>query len=134
MPFFSWENIIKDIEPNETLPSCMTRQGIVMGSVMFALHEVIAGKDDAGSESPAPLSHSHESEQITYVFEGRMKMKIGSEVRELGPHDFAHIPSHVVHGIEALTDYVKALDIWCPPRPDVVKRVEGVERRSRLDQ
>ncbi len=129
MGFYSWENIVKDTEANETLPGCMTRKGKVMGNLMFALHEVIAGKAASHDGPEAALSHSHESEQITYVFEGKMRMTIGGEQKELGPHDFAHVPPNVEHGIEALTDYVKALDIWNPPRPDVAQRVEQVENK-----
>lgn len=129
MPFYSWSEIIKDTEENETLPAGMTRRGVRMGNVMFGLHE--SGKDIAGKDAPKkPRSHSHESAQITYVFEGRVRMRVGDEEKELGPGEFAYIPSWVEHGGESLTDYVLALDIWNPPRPDVEQRLQDLEARS----
>lgn len=136
MPFYSWNNIVKDTEANETLPPGMTRQGVVMGSFMFGMHESGKKIDEAGlsegGESEAPQYHSHESEQITYVFEGRIMMTIGEEEQELGPGDFAYVPANVVHGGKALTEYVHALDIWTPPRPDVVKRVEELNQQRSI--
>ncbi len=125
MPFYSWSDMVKDTEPNETLPAGMTRRGVRLGNMMFGLHE--SGKSVGGADqNDGPKSHAHESEQITYVFEGRIRMRVGDEEKELGPGEFAYIPSNVEHGGKALTDYVLALDIWSPPRPDVERRLAEI--------
>jgi quercetin dioxygenase-like cupin family protein len=56
-------------------------------------------------------------------------MRVGDEIKELGPGDFAYVPPNVLHGGESLTDYVLALDIWTPPRKDVAKRLEELQKK-----
>ena len=72
---------------------------------------------DKGSIVP---KHSHENEQITWVVEGLMRLKLGEDgeqVVELGPGDVLHIPPHLPHEAEALEDTLD-VDVFSPPRGD----------------
>jgi quercetin dioxygenase-like cupin family protein len=48
--------------------------------------------------------HHHKSEQIMLVLSGRLKVRIGTEVREIGPGEAALIPGDVEHEQTALED------------------------------
>ena len=48
--------------------------------------------------------HHHPSEQIILVLAGRLRMRIGSEVRDIGPGEVALIPGDQEHEQQALED------------------------------
>ena len=48
--------------------------------------------------------HRHKSEQIMLVLSGRLRMRIGSEVRDIGPGEVALIPGDLEHEQTALED------------------------------
>jgi len=75
----------------------------------FGLVFIKAGADLA--------AHSHVHEQITYMLEGELEMKIGNELVVLRPGAVQVIPSNVVHGASALTD-CKLIDVFNPVRED----------------
>jgi len=116
MPFFKWPDIIKDVEPGPTLPAGMSRQAVSLGDVMLAMHEAFPNLKCE--------PHAHPSAQITYMLKGKLRMRIGDEERVIVPGEFAYIPPNVEHGIESLEEYVLALDIFLPPRPDIAQRLE----------
>ncbi len=68
----------------------------------------------AGSDLP---EHSHEHEQITYILEGRLDMKVDGRDCILNEGMFYVIPSHVLHSAVARTD-CKVIDVFCPVRQD----------------
>jgi quercetin dioxygenase-like cupin family protein len=64
--------------------------------------------------------HSHENEQITWILEGRLRLKLGEDgeqVVDLGAGDVLHIPPNVPHEALALEDTVD-IDVFSPPRAD----------------
>jgi len=64
--------------------------------------------------------HSHENEQITWVVEGLLRLKLGEAGEQfvaLGPGDVLHIPPHLPHEAEALEDTLD-VDAFSPPRED----------------
>jgi quercetin dioxygenase-like cupin family protein len=61
--------------------------------------------------------HSHESEQMTYVLQGAMKVLVGGEEITLREGEVLHIPSWVEHQAEALDDTFE-LDVFSPIRQD----------------
>jgi quercetin dioxygenase-like cupin family protein len=74
--------------------------------------------------------HSHENEQITWVVEGLMRLKLGEDgeqVVDLGPGDVVHIPPHVPHEAEALDDTLD-VDVFSPPRADWIDGSDGYLR------
>jgi quercetin dioxygenase-like cupin family protein len=121
MPFFSWKTIAKDVDSGETLPAGMSRQAVTLEDIMLALHEAFPNL--------TCKPHSHPSAQITYMLKGKLKLRIGNEERMLVPGDFAYIPPNVEHSIASSDEYVLALDIFSPPRPDIEKRLAALNRR-----
>lgn len=61
--------------------------------------------------------HSHPHEQITYILEGELQMKIGEEDYLLSAGMSMVIPSHTLHGAQATVD-CKVLDVFAPVRDD----------------
>jgi len=67
--------------------------------------------------------HVHVAEQISYIVEGRLRLKLGedgSDVYDLPAGDVLIIPSNVPHEAIALED-VYDLDVFSPPREDWIK-------------
>jgi quercetin dioxygenase-like cupin family protein len=64
-------------------------------------------------------THSHVSEQITYILEGALRLWIGEPEEEVTvrPGSFVVIPPNVPHRAEALEDTVD-VDIFSPIRQD----------------
>ena len=73
--------------------------------------------------------HSHESAQLTYMLKGKLKVRIEEEERMLVSGDFAYIPPNIEHSIASDDEYVLALDIFFPPRPDIERRLEALKSR-----
>jgi quercetin dioxygenase-like cupin family protein len=61
--------------------------------------------------------HAHESEQMTYVLQGALKLLVGGEEVTLREGEVLHIPSNVVHQVEALDDTF-VLGVFSPVRQD----------------
>ena len=60
--------------------------------------------------------HSHPYEQSSVVIQGRTRLTVGDEVREVGPGDMWFAPSDVRHGGEVLGDEpVIFIDMYSPP-------------------
>lgn len=74
----------------------------------------------------APVAeHHHENEQLGFVVQGSMEMKIGDETRLLGPGDTYSIPSDVPHSVlRAGPDGCVVVDVFAPVRADW----EAIER------
>jgi len=66
--------------------------------------------------SLVPL-HSHDSEQMTYVLQGALKVVVGGDVLIVREGEVLHVPSGVPHQAEALEDTLE-LDIFSPIRQD----------------
>jgi quercetin dioxygenase-like cupin family protein len=61
--------------------------------------------------------HRHESEQMTYVLQGALRVRIGDEELTVREGEVVHIPSQLPHQAEALDDTLE-LDLFGPPRHD----------------
>ena len=60
--------------------------------------------------------HSHPYEQMSVVIQGRMKLTVGEEVKEVGPGDMWHALPNIPHGGEILGDEaVIFIDVYSPP-------------------
>src|SRR5512137_168722 len=119
MPYYSWRDVVRDLEPNPSLPAGMSRQSIVGDGGMLCMHEAFPNLTCA--------PHQHEAEQFSIVLKGRMRFVIGSEDRVLGPGEVAHIPSNIPHSIESLEEYVQVLDVFAPLRPDIIARLKELD-------
>jgi len=121
-PFFNWMDIVKDLEPGRTLPLRMSRRGIVLGELMLALHEAVP--------SLKGTPHHHPSAQISYMLKGKMRFSVDGDERVLSPGEFGYVPSNALHGIESLDEDVLALDIFSPPRADILERLRELEKKE----
>ena len=100
-----------DKVPVEPVTSEISRQVVTGENEMMA--RVLLKK---GAVVP---THSHVSEQITYIQDGALRLWIGAPEEEvtLGPGTFVVIPPNVPHRAEALEDTVD-VDIFSPIRQD----------------
>ncbi len=121
-PFFNWKDIVRDLEAGPTLPQGMTRRGIVLGDVMLALHEAVPHLKGA--------PHRHPSAQITYMLKGKMRLSVDGEARILSPGEFGHVPPNALHSVESFDEEVLALDIFSPPRPDIIARLKELDKKG----
>jgi len=77
---------------------------------------VIEFKEGPMGEFDVPHSHPHE--QISYVAEGELMVKIGEEETFLEKGDVFLVPSNVEHTIKTLSKYVKLVDTFTPLRDE----------------
>jgi quercetin dioxygenase-like cupin family protein len=61
--------------------------------------------------------HTHQSEQMTYVLQGALKLLVAGEELTLREGEVLHIPSGVPHQVEALDDTF-VLGVFSPVRLD----------------
>ena len=61
--------------------------------------------------------HSHESEQMTYILQGALKVGVGGKEMIVREGEVLHVPSQVPHQAEALEDTFE-LDVFSPVRKD----------------
>ena len=61
--------------------------------------------------------HAHESEQMTYILQGALKVTVGGDEITVREGEVLHIPSGVLHQSEALEDTFE-LDVFSPVRED----------------
>jgi len=64
--------------------------------------------------------HSHESEQMTYVLQGALRLLVDGEEVIVREGEVLHIPSGVAHQAEALEDTFE-LDVFSPVRADWIR-------------
>ena len=62
--------------------------------------------------------HKHENEQLGFVINGSLTMRIGSEERELHAGDTYTIPSEVLHEATAGAEGATVVDAFAPLRAD----------------
>ena len=61
--------------------------------------------------------HAHESEQMTYVLQGALRVSVGGEEIIVREGEVLHVPPGVPHQAEALEDTFE-LDVFSPVRTD----------------
>jgi quercetin dioxygenase-like cupin family protein len=61
--------------------------------------------------------HEHQSEQMTYVLQGALRVSVGGEEMTVREGEVLHIPAHSPHQAEALDDTLE-LDLFSPPRKE----------------
>lgn len=124
MPFFRWPDIPKDVQPGPTLPAGMSRRAVMTGDNMVALHEALPNLECK--------PHVHNSSQLSYILQGRLRMRIGDEEQVIVPGEFAFVPPGVEHSIESLDEYVLILDVFSPARPDILARLKELGQQVGL--
>ena len=115
---------IWDDMPKEQLSDQLSRRLITGDKVMLTHVYLKKG-------CIVPLHH-HENEQITYILEGALRFRIGSEQGEefvVRVGEVLHIPSNVPHMAEALEDTLD-VDIFSPPRQDWIDKSDDYLRQK----
>ena len=68
--------------------------------------------------------HTHPHEQFSVLLQGRLRLTVGDEVRDIGPGDMWYAPANVVHGGELLgEEAVIFVDIYGPPSSTILEYV-----------
>jgi quercetin dioxygenase-like cupin family protein len=98
--------------PWEELENGWRRQVLFSGELTLVVLEA-----QGPSDGPIPLHH-HVHDQISYLVEGKIEVKIGDEQRQIGEGGFYRVPSGVAHGIRILSKSLKLIDVFSPPRED----------------
>ncbi len=76
-------------------------------------------------------THTHESEQITYILEGALRLWLGPRGEQdvtVRAGEILTIPSNVPHRAEALEDTLD-VDVFSPPRQDWIDKTDDYLRR-----
>jgi quercetin dioxygenase-like cupin family protein len=99
---------LKDIKSREVVPG-------FFGKFIHGQSSTVGVWDiKAGSSLPA---HQHPHEQITYVLEGELQMKIGDEDFHFTEGMMHVIPSNTPHSARALSN-CRVIDVFVPVRED----------------
>ena len=106
MKLMSWDTVTVERVTDDISRQVVTGKNEMMARVLLKKGAIVP-------------THSHVSEQITYVMSGRMKLWVGDPEQEflLEGGQFVVIPPHVPHRAEAIEDTVD-MDIFSPIRQD----------------
>jgi quercetin dioxygenase-like cupin family protein len=77
--------------------------------------------------------HAHESEQMTYVLQGALKVLVSGEEVTLREGEVLHIPSGVPHQVEALDDTF-VLGVFSPTRQDWLPAHDDSDNAEKADK
>ena len=83
----------------------------------------------AAPNSSAPIHH-HEAEQIIIVTDGAVDVILDGKLYHLEKDDTIIIPSNVEHGAYASDRGCNAIDVFSPPRQDLVAKLKAVKAGS----
>lgn len=78
-------------------------------------------------------THTHESEQVTYILEGALRLWLGDDKDQeeftVRAGEVLTIPSNVPHSAEALEDTLD-IDVFSPPRQDWLQGTDDYLRQK----
>lgn len=94
----------------------MISRKIVRGSRLMLAHVYLK----RGALVPA---HHHDSEQMTYVLQGALRVRVDDSEFTVREGEVIHVPPGALHQAEALDDTLE-LDVFSPGRPDWVGAVD----------
>jgi quercetin dioxygenase-like cupin family protein len=100
---------VSDVEPVEMVPG-VWRRTLSWGERLMVVHVIL----EEGAVVPA---HRHPHEQITYIVEGELSMKVEGRIYVLGAGDSLLFPADVEHGATALKRTL-VVDTFSPPREE----------------
>jgi len=98
-----------DVKPVEMVPG-VWRRTLAWGERLMIVQVTL----EEGTIVPA---HRHPHEQITYVIEGELSMKVEGQTHVLRAGDSLLFPSEVEHGATALQRTL-VVDTFSPPREE----------------
>jgi len=114
---YRWDDI-----PKERMTDVIDRRFVSAERIMLA--QVFLKK---GAVVP---THTHESEQVTYIVEGALRLWLGEAGEQevtVRAGEVLTIPSNVPHRAEALEDTLD-VDVFSPPRQDWLMKTDDYLR------
>lgn len=99
--------------PVETVSPLQTRQ--VLHTPAMTIVNIVYKR---GAQVPL---HHHVHEQLTTVYDGRVKLEVDGQPYTLGPGESLCVPPNAPHLAEALEDS-RATEIFVPARTDWIKK------------
>jgi mannose-6-phosphate isomerase-like protein (cupin superfamily) len=73
-----------------------------------------------------PYGHTHKTqEEVFVVIDGSMRVKVGDEIKELGPWDAIRVAKETPRGFEAGPEGVVFIAIGAPGGPGDAENIEG---------
>lgn len=81
---------------------------------LFAL---FAHQANDGKKTPSSLHDHSETHSWAFVMKGKVRIRVGTEERDLGPGQAVHIPPGVPHNTTPLTSRSVMLMLMSPPEP-----------------
>ena len=119
---FSWSDI-----DAETFADIKCRSKVVTGERMQLIWAEFA-------PDGTYAMHTHPQEQFSVMLQGRMRLTVGEEKREIGPGDMWHAPANVPHGGVMLGDEpVVFIDVYAPPSEFITSEMARL-RAERLGE
>jgi len=76
-------------------------------------------------------THRHESEQVMIVVGGECDEIVEGKLYHLRSGDVITLPSNIEHGAYISNRGCKAIDVFSPPRKDLVEKLEEIPTRKR---
>ena len=74
-----------------------------------------------------PFGHTHKTQEEVYlVLSGSMRVKLGDEVKELGPWDAIRVAKETLRGFEGGPEGAEIIAIGAPGGPGDAETVDGV--------
>lgn len=104
-----------DDRPWEQMPDGTRRKAYFNDRLTVMLFEI------GGPQSGPMKTHHHPHDQITYVIEGTARVKVGDDIRIVGPGSVYIAPSNVEHGAQVLSKRLVLLETFTPTREDFRK-------------
>ena len=71
----------------------------------------------------AAATHTHDEEKLGFVISGHCTFQLDGDEQELGPGDIYVVPPGVPHGLRTTAEPCVLVDIFTPPRPDLIERL-----------
>ena len=114
---YRWADI-----PKERMTDVIDRRFVTADRIMLA--QVFLKK------GAIVQTHTHESEQVTYIIEGALRLWLGDNEKEFTVRagEVLTIPSNLPHRAEALEDTLD-VDVFSPPRQDWLQGTDDYLRK-----
>lgn len=108
-----------DVQNVHRVPSFITKDGSEIRELLAHRNSCIRAQSLAEARLPVGLHttphHHPRTEEIYYILEGRGRMRIGDELRDIGDGDAIAIPPGAIHQITNTGDVVLKFLCCCAP-------------------
>jgi len=100
--------------PWEDVGNGMRRKVLFNNNITFVLMEITKPVN----EEEKIVTHSHPHEQITFLKEGKILVKLGDMEKVIEAGGIYVIPPDVPHGVKMLSEKIVIIDVFTPTRED----------------